>query len=68
MTLYGILRFTSKTRVTYEKHKGIEFIENSYNGILYLYTDSQYVINIFTNLGLWWLLSAYIILAKASLN
>jgi ribonuclease HI len=29
--------------------KGIEFIDNSYNGILYLYTDSQYVINIFTN-------------------
>jgi len=29
--------------------KGLDLIDDSYNSILYLYTDSKYVINIFTN-------------------
>ena len=40
--IYGILRFTSKSRVLYEKHKGIEFIEYKTNILYIVKTKKEY--------------------------
>ena len=40
--IYGILRFTSKSRVNYEKHKGIEFIEYKTNQKYTVKTKKEY--------------------------